>query len=558
MAVGQQVLGASVLDVGELDRLSAAIEADEHDRSTRHGRQLTHALALHRVYAQAGMELTTVAYLALLLSCSENRAAGLLSDAQVMDRLGALTELAGGLLTVEQTRVVVDLLGVLDDVGLACSLWLRLRERLVADREQGIVRAPARVRELLGRWILAADAEGAAARRRQAQQDAADVEVWKREEGLVDIALRGLTGPKAQACLARIDEHAQPLGADDQRPLGQRRLDAATDLLTGRAALPFDFPGCPGGVRCQCALGAQVPCGTQVMVHVALPAALEQCDEPAELVGHGPIDADLLRGLLAADPVLHRVWVDPDTGTPVAIDTRTWHPGRDNPEALRAALLDLAAGPPPARRHPVSPDDHPPDAPPAQPPTPRAASRVRGVLRRPHLADPASYRPGTKLLRLVQARAPRCEWPGCGRRASRPGHAAGCDVDHDLAWPAGPTCPCNLGPLCRRHHRIKQQGWTKQRQRDGSVRWTDPTGRSWTSPNQHHPVHPIRPVPPLPPPDPFSPADADEERCYAETDPDESEARHTTEDLWTLIDDPTTWHDWPDPTEPFPCSDIGD
>ncbi|MDT7545080.1 MAG: hypothetical protein QOE99_1190, partial [Actinomycetota bacterium] len=59
-----------------------------------------------------------------------------------------------------------------------------------------------------------------------------------------------------------------------------------------------------------------------------------------------------------------------------------------------------------------------------------------------------------------------------------------------------------------------------------------------------------RPVPPLPPPDPFSPADADEERCYAETDPDESEARHTTEDLWTLIDDPTTWHDWPDPTEP--------
>ncbi|MDT7546544.1 MAG: hypothetical protein QOE99_3195, partial [Actinomycetota bacterium] len=37
MAVGQQVLGASVLDVGELDRLSAAIEADEHDRSTRHG-----------------------------------------------------------------------------------------------------------------------------------------------------------------------------------------------------------------------------------------------------------------------------------------------------------------------------------------------------------------------------------------------------------------------------------------------------------------------------------------------------------------------------------------
>jgi hypothetical protein len=204
------------------------------------------------------------------------------------------------------------------------------------------------------------------------------------------------------------------------------------------------------------------------------------------------------------------------------------------------------------------------------------------VLRRPHLAGPAGYRPGKKLLRLVRARAPRCEWPGCGRRASRPGSrrsdptgdVAGCDVDHDLAWPAGPTCGCNLGPLCRRHHRIKQQGWTKRRQPDGSVRWTDPTGRVWTSPNQHHAVQAIRPAPPLPPPDPYaglSPAEAEEERFFANpadpsfegafielvlpADPDDrpvddSEPIHTTADLWTLVDDPTTWHDWPAPTDP--------
>ncbi|MDT7547787.1 MAG: hypothetical protein QOE84_181, partial [Actinomycetota bacterium] len=112
-----------------------------------------------------------------------------------------------------------------------------------------------------------------------------------------------------------------------------------------------------------------------------------------------------------------------------------------------------------------------------------------------------------------------------------------------------------------------------------SVRWTDPTGRSWTSPNQHHPVQPIRPAPPLPPPDRYadlSPTKAEEERFLVdaadpslegalgdttlpdETDPGQSEARHTSEDLWTLIEDPTTWHDWPDPTEPFPCSDIED
>jgi len=63
-----------------------------------------------------------------------------------------------------------------------------------------------------------------------------------------------------------------------------------------------------------------------------------------------------------------------------------------------------------------------------------------------------------------------------------------CDLDHDLAWPHGPTCGCNLGPLCRRHHRIKQLGWTKTRTRQAAVRWTSPTGRSWTSPTPHCPA----------------------------------------------------------------------
>jgi hypothetical protein len=117
------------------------------------------------------------------------------------------------------------------------------------------------------------------------------------------------------------------------------------------------------------------------------------------------------------------------------------------------------------------------------------------VLTRPHLADPGGYVPPQRLKQLLRARAPRCEWPGCGRRASRAA-ATPCDIDHDLAWPFGPTCACNTGPLCRRHHRIKQQGWTKRRQPDGSVRWTDPTGRTWTSPNQHEPAPRAQPRPP--------------------------------------------------------------
>lgn len=91
-------------------------------------------------------------------------------------------------------------------------------------------------------------------------------------------------------------------------------------------------------------------------------------------------------------------------------------------------------------------------------------------------------------------RSPRCEWPGCGARAAR------CDLDHDLAWPAGATCACNVGPLCRRHHRVKQLGWTKQRTEHG-VTWTGPTGRRDLSRHQHLEVpepHPAAPVCPDP------------------------------------------------------------
>jgi len=168
---------------------------------------------------------------------------------------------------------------------------------------------------------------------------------------------------------------------------------------------------------------------------------------------------------------------------------------------------------------------------------------------------------------LVRARAPRCEWPGCGRRAIA--HTP-CDIDHDLAWPFGPTCACNTGPACRRHHRIKQLGWIKHRRPDGSIRWTSPTGRHWTSRPQHPVPTATRPVPPLPAPallDGLTQWDIDElaraldpdayERAKLEAPtPEDIEPAdngpmiRTTEDLWTLIHDDTAWHDMPEPVDP--------
>ena len=60
-----------------------------------------------------------------------------------------------------------------------------------------------------------------------------------------------------------------------------------------------------------------------------------------------------------------------------------------------------------------------------------------------------SYVPTAEIARLVRARHPHCRFPGC-RQA-----AASCDLDHAIPYPAGPTTPGNLGPLCRRHHNLK-------------------------------------------------------------------------------------------------------
>jgi hypothetical protein len=67
-----------------------------------------------------------------------------------------------------------------------------------------------------------------------------------------------------------------------------------------------------------------------------------------------------------------------------------------------------------------------------------------------------------------------CAFPGCAIPAHR------CDLDHVLAHPRGPTCVCNLVPLCRWHHRLKTHGGWRLRLLAGRIaQWTSPIGRRY-------------------------------------------------------------------------------
>jgi hypothetical protein len=170
-----------------------------------------------------------------------------------------------------------------------------------------------------------------------------------------------------------VRDRAHPVGPDDDRTAEQRRFDAFKDLLLGRDPLPLHDPHDPteqcscaagpaGGGRaaCGCLPGAPVPCGAELLVHLTQDSGLGTSDQPAELVGHGPLEPDLLQALLLAAPRLRPVWTD-EHGVVVAVGDQVVIPERDDPASVRAALLQLAALPPPALLHPRHPHDHQPD-----------------------------------------------------------------------------------------------------------------------------------------------------------------------------------------------------
>lgn len=107
----------------------------------------------------------------------------------------------------------------------------------------------------------------------------------------------------------------------------------------------------------------------------------------------------------------------------------------------------------------------------------------------------------TRHAAVVAVRDRTCVFPWCTRPARR------CDCDHITPSAAsGPTCPCNLAALCRRHHRLKTHSpWTYLALDPGTYLWTsphgyqllrDPTGTRDVTPHRPRPSPSVTPADP--------------------------------------------------------------
>ncbi|MBW8751354.1 MAG: DUF222 domain-containing protein [Propionibacteriales bacterium] len=86
-----------------------------------------------------------------------------------------------------------------------------------------------------------------------------------------------------------------------------------------------------------------------------------------------------------------------------------------------------------------------------------------------------SYQVPDAMAEDIDLRDKTCVFPWCHRPARR------CDKDHTVPHDqGGPTCACNLAPLCRLHHRMKTHGgWTYTILKPGTYLWRSPYGYTW-------------------------------------------------------------------------------
>ncbi|MFD0686105.1 HNH endonuclease signature motif containing protein [Actinomadura fibrosa] len=300
------------------------------------------------------------------------------------------------------------------------------------------------------------------------------LEVWETPDGTADLSLRDLAATDAHAIHNKITAMAHSLRQDgDVRSIDQLRADLAQQLLRG-TPLP----------EVACAVLAEQ--ANPAEPSVTPPSALSV--EAAAPVTATTASASVTSSTSGAGVALVACTTSAAPVPPVTSTATPATPAAPAASSMVAAVpevrdaADVLADVIDSRLAQVTEDA-------------RAHQRLNGLgVRLQHAvreiegqvaavrdalcaaADHghSGYRPPNAMRRAVEARHPVCVFPSCNRRSDH------CDLDHTIAWDGhghGRTCPCNLAPLCRRHHRTKQSpGWALHQPWPGLLVWITPAG----------------------------------------------------------------------------------
>lgn len=309
---------------------------------------------------------------------------------------------------------------------------------------------PGRLRARVERAVMALDPAGAE-RRREASE--AERRVDCHDTGSGTTVLSGVHLPAGPAIAAdnRLHAIARAIKAGgDPRTVDQLSADVFLSLLLGTQ---------PGAIRPEAAVGAGFP------VRGDLAGPPEDRSHKTSIAGDGD------RG----DP---RMPLSPALSPAVAAVTAGAVGGRIGTVHLTVpllTLLGLSTEPGEASGYgPLTAEITRQMAGAASDPKTRWCVTVTGSDGKPVHHGHLGYRPSPEMAHVIRTLQPTCVFPGCSRPASA------CDLDHRVPYDrGGATCPCNMSPLCRRHHRVKQaEGW-QFAEHAGRLRWTTPAGKTY-------------------------------------------------------------------------------
>jgi uncharacterized protein DUF222 len=489
--------------VSQLDRRRAAAAA-----ATRDSRQVDHVSD----------------EIAAALTLTGRAASRLLDLAAGITRLpAAAAALAAGRIDLPRARVLADELAGLDQLTAAAAA------AALASDAAGLTTG--QLRDAARRLVLAIDPDAARKRREKAQKSAR-VECWADPSGAWSLAGRDLPPADVLAADQSIDAAARDLkaaGAEGTLEylrsrvflarLSERSLSA---LLPGQdhdrrnpANGQDGDPGGDGHDQDGEGPGERGPSGGSrpgpagqhggprpgtgagltgtVNLTVPLTTWLGLTGQPGEAAGYGPLDAaacrDLAAAIAAAPGSRWCLTITSPAGAALGHGcAKPGHPPPPRGPAPPEGTAPGGTGPPGNHAGPGS------TGLPGSTGPPGGAGQIRWLAGIKinwletgacgHARETFAYQPSPSLRHLVKTRDRTCSFPGCRRPAVR------CDDDHTHPFDqGGRTCECNLSPLCRRHHAAKQApGWHLQQPQPGTLIWTLPSCRTYTTGPGRYPL----------------------------------------------------------------------